>query len=123
MKTQPPIGASIQVCPNVTLGRSAPRPKVFSSPTKAIVSGFGFLLLLGLSGPANGLPAQQFRPDIVAPKQEKAKVILNDRPTSNNLSNESSLIERIVLLPVRLGRNVVSALFHRKANGSPISIS
>lgn len=81
MKTPPPIGASIQVCPNVTLGRSAPRPKVFSSPTKAIVSGFGLLLLL-LSGSAHALHAQPFKPDRAAPKaiNEGPKVINAAKP-------------------------------------------
>jgi hypothetical protein len=114
MKTRNPIGAAVQVCSIITLGRLAQRPKYLSFPSKAIISGFGLLLVFGLSGLVHGLPAQQFKPDKATSKQETPEVLLSGSASAKGaLPNESSLIKRIALLPIRLGRSVANALFPR----------
>lgn len=123
MKISNRIRASVQVCSIITPGRFAQRPKVFSLTTKAIVSGFGCLLLFGVTGPVNGLHAQQFKPDKVASKQEKAKVSQNNSSSSYDLPNQSPLIKRIALQPVRLGRSglrVFLGVTSPKSSDSPI---
>ena len=107
MTTSNPLRASVLVCPIITPGRFFQRPKVFSFSSKAIISSFGFLLSFGLSGPVNGLHAQQFKPDKAASRLEKAKAPVNDSSLSKDLPNESSAIKRIAFQPVRWGRSLL----------------
>jgi hypothetical protein len=120
MKKFNPIRALVQVRPVINQGRSVQRPKIFSQPTKAIVFGFGFLLLFGLVGLVGTLQAQQLKPDKVASK-ENAKSLPNDSSSSNVPREESSLVKWIALLPIRLGRSVANALFPRKKSSDSSS--
>jgi hypothetical protein len=92
-------------------------PRSFASRT-LIRSGFALLLFFAVTDPV-GLIAQQRNPAGPASSHKNEKVLSNDASEVDKGRIESSLIKRIVLLPVRWGRSLVSPLFTEEVAKSP----
>jgi len=100
MTTTNPIRASAQACPITSPGRPLQRSRVFFLPTKSIISGFGFLLLFGLSGLVNGIHSQQFNLDKEAPKpiNEGLKVINAVKPAYPPIAAARRISGKVVVV-------------------------
>lgn len=95
-----------------------PHPGVAARREKIVLFGFAVALVLGTAN-LTDLHAQQTKPKAVS-DQQNAKVLVRETSRSVNGQDDSALVKRIVLVPVRvgkrLGKSVASIFFPRESH-------